>query len=188
MVVRSLVSVDDDESVRESLPDLLTEFSFAAEAFSSAEEFLASDYVGQTRCLILDIAMPGMTGLDPQRELTRRRQEGVVGSRAQSSAGDATAAPAPGLIRQRPAKSRRDDGRRDEPHGGVEQVCAPVADGSPGSVGQSRLRHRTEAVSGFAITEATPTSRGAPLRRPTRAPGRGGTCRGRRTAAPAPPP
>src|SRR3981189_2567690 len=76
MVIRSLVSVlDDDESVRESLPDLLREFGFAAQAFSSAEEFLASDCVGQTRCLILDIAMPGMTGPDLQRELALRRQE-----------------------------------------------------------------------------------------------------------------
>jgi FixJ family two-component response regulator len=73
---RSLVSViDDDESVRESLPDLLREFGFAARAFSSAEEFLASDCVGQTRCLILDIAMPGMTGPDLQQELKLRRQE-----------------------------------------------------------------------------------------------------------------
>ena len=73
MVKRSLVSVvDDDESVRESLPDLLREFGFAVQAFSSAEEFLASDCVGQTRCLILDIAMPGMTGPDLQRELTLR--------------------------------------------------------------------------------------------------------------------
>jgi len=76
MVRRSLVSVvDDDESVRESLPDLLRELGFAAHAFSSAEEFLTSDYVDQTRCLILDIAMPGMTGLDLQRELKLRRQE-----------------------------------------------------------------------------------------------------------------
>ena len=66
--------VDDDESVRESLPDLLRELGFAVEAFSSAEEFLASDRVSETRCLILDIAMPGMSGLDLQRELTRRRQ------------------------------------------------------------------------------------------------------------------
>ena len=51
-------------SVRESLPDLLREFGFAVQAFSSAEEFLASDYVAQTRCLILDIAMPGMSGPD----------------------------------------------------------------------------------------------------------------------------
>ncbi|MGH8656034.1 MAG: response regulator [Gammaproteobacteria bacterium] len=76
MVMRPLISVvDDDESVRESLPDLLREFGFAAQAFSSAEEFLASDCVRQTRCLILDIAMPGMTGPDLQRELTRLRQE-----------------------------------------------------------------------------------------------------------------
>jgi FixJ family two-component response regulator len=74
--IHSLISVvDDDESVRESLPDLLREFGFAARAFSSAEEFLASDCVGQTGCLILDIAMPGMTGPELQRELTLRRQE-----------------------------------------------------------------------------------------------------------------
>ena len=79
MAQKSLVTiVDDDESVRESLPDLLREFGFVAEAFSSAEEFLASDAVGQTRCLILDIAMPGMTGYDLQRELTRRRHETPV--------------------------------------------------------------------------------------------------------------
>jgi FixJ family two-component response regulator len=76
MVIRLLVTVvDDDESVRESLPDLLREFGFAVQAFSSAEEFLASDYVGQTKCLILDIAMPGMSGPDLQRELALRRHE-----------------------------------------------------------------------------------------------------------------
>ena len=73
---RSLVTVvDDDESIRESLPDLLREFGFEAQAFASAEEFLTSEYVDQTRCLILDVAMPGMTGPDLQRELTLRRQE-----------------------------------------------------------------------------------------------------------------
>ena len=66
--------VDNDESVRESLPDLLKQFGFAARAFSSAQEFLASDCVDQTRCLLLDVAMPGMTGPDLQRELIRRRQ------------------------------------------------------------------------------------------------------------------
>ncbi len=73
-VKRPLISVvDDDELVRESLPDLLWEFGFAVRAFASAKEFLASDCVGETRCLILDIAMPGMTGPDLQRELMRRR-------------------------------------------------------------------------------------------------------------------
>ena len=76
MVTRLLVSVvDDDESVRESLPDLLRELGFEVQAFSSAEEFLASDFVGRTKCLILDVAMPGMSGPDLQRELTLRRQE-----------------------------------------------------------------------------------------------------------------
>ena len=70
----SLVSVvDDDESVRESLPDLLKEFGFAASTFSSAEEFLASGCRPQTRCLILDVAVPGMTGPELQQELIRRR-------------------------------------------------------------------------------------------------------------------
>ena len=73
---RSLVSVvDDDESVRESLPDLIRQFGFDAEAFASAEAFLASDVVSETSCLLLDIAMPGMSGPELQRELTRRRQE-----------------------------------------------------------------------------------------------------------------
>jgi len=67
--------IDDDESVRESLPDLLTEFGFAARAFSSAEEFLASDSVSKARCLILDIAMPGMSGPELQQELKRQGHE-----------------------------------------------------------------------------------------------------------------
>jgi FixJ family two-component response regulator len=73
---RSLVSVvDDDQSVRESLPDLLRQFGLAAQAFSSAEAFLASDVVNETSCLLLDVAMPGMSGPDLQRELTRRRRK-----------------------------------------------------------------------------------------------------------------
>jgi FixJ family two-component response regulator len=72
---RPLISVvDDDESVRESLPDLLREFGFEAQTFSSAEEFLASEAVADTNCLVLDVAMPGMTGPDLQRELRLREQ------------------------------------------------------------------------------------------------------------------
>jgi len=73
--LRLLVSVvDDDQSVRESLPDMLREFGYAVRAFSSAGEFLESDCIAQTRCLILDVAMPGMTGPELQRELAFRRQ------------------------------------------------------------------------------------------------------------------
>ena len=73
---RALISVvDDDESVRESLPDLLKEFGFEPNAFSSAAEFLSSDSVNQTECLILDIAMPNMSGFDLQRELQLRGQK-----------------------------------------------------------------------------------------------------------------
>jgi FixJ family two-component response regulator len=54
------------------LPDLLREFGFAAQAFSSAQEFLSSDYLDETKCLVLDVAMPGMSGLDLQEELKRR--------------------------------------------------------------------------------------------------------------------
>ena len=64
--------VDDDESVRESLPDLLGEFGFEARAFPSAEKFLVSNSVGQANCLLLDIAMPGMTGFELQQELKVR--------------------------------------------------------------------------------------------------------------------
>ena len=72
---RSLVAVvDDDESIRESLPDLLNEFGFASLTFASAEEFLASGCVEQAGCLVLDVVMPGMTGPELQEELSRRRQ------------------------------------------------------------------------------------------------------------------
>jgi FixJ family two-component response regulator len=67
--------VDDDESVRESVPDLIREFGFAARAFSSAEEFLSSGSVDETSCLILDIAMPGMSGPELHEELKRRGEK-----------------------------------------------------------------------------------------------------------------
>lgn len=76
-MVKSLVVsiIDDDESVRESLPDLVRQFGFTAQAFSSAEAFLASDFVSETRCLVLDITLPGMSGPNLQRELVSRRQD-----------------------------------------------------------------------------------------------------------------
>lgn len=74
-VPSSLVSVvDDDESVRESLPDLLKQFGFAVRAFSSAEDFLSSDCLDETDCLIADVAMPGMSGPELYRELRQRQR------------------------------------------------------------------------------------------------------------------
>ena len=68
-----LVSVvDDDCSIREALPDLLRELGFSAESFASGEAYLASSALGRSACLILDVAMPGMSGPQLQRELTRR--------------------------------------------------------------------------------------------------------------------
>jgi FixJ family two-component response regulator len=76
MKAGNLVSVvDDDVSVRESLPDLLRSFDFEVASFASAEAFLASDSINRTGCLILDIAMPGMTGPQLQDELIRRHND-----------------------------------------------------------------------------------------------------------------
>jgi FixJ family two-component response regulator len=66
--------VDDDESVRESLPDLLGEFDFRAEAFASAEDRLASGMLEQTHYLLLDVAMLGMSGPALQQEMAHRRR------------------------------------------------------------------------------------------------------------------
>jgi FixJ family two-component response regulator len=75
VVARTLVSVvDDDESVRESLPDLLRSFGLEAQPFASAEEFLASDALDRTGCLILDVSMPGMSGPELQQELARMKR------------------------------------------------------------------------------------------------------------------
>jgi FixJ family two-component response regulator len=76
MTSNKLVSVvDDDESVRESLPDLLRSFGLKVDAFASAEAFLASDSLARTECLILDVAMPRMTGPELQQELARRKRD-----------------------------------------------------------------------------------------------------------------
>ena len=73
MNARPLVSlVDDSESVRESLPDLLRHVGFDVAAFDSAEAFLASDALDRTNCLLLDVGLPGMSGPDLQRVLSDR--------------------------------------------------------------------------------------------------------------------
>jgi FixJ family two-component response regulator len=64
--------VDDDESVRESLPGLLQELGFAAKAFASADEFLAFKDMSRTQCLLLDVCMPGISGPELQQELVAR--------------------------------------------------------------------------------------------------------------------
>lgn len=73
MLIGLLVSViDDDQAVQESLPDLLRQLGYTVQVFFSAEQFLGSDWIGETRCLILDIALPGMSGPQLQQELQRR--------------------------------------------------------------------------------------------------------------------
>jgi FixJ family two-component response regulator len=74
MAVRSgrrlITIVDDDEDVREAIRELMRAMGFAAEAFSSAEGFLHSGHVSRTACLIADVNMPGMSGLDLYYRLT----------------------------------------------------------------------------------------------------------------------
>jgi FixJ family two-component response regulator len=74
MQQRSLISVvDDDVSLRESLPDLLQTLGFTALPFASAEEFLESPALADTQCLILDVSLPAMSGPELQTELSRRQ-------------------------------------------------------------------------------------------------------------------
>jgi len=74
-MARELISVvDDDPLVRQTLPDVLRELGFAVAAFPSALEFLASGRVAETRCLLLDVVMPGMSGYALQHELQRLGQ------------------------------------------------------------------------------------------------------------------
>jgi two-component system response regulator FixJ len=65
--------VDDDDDVRESMRALLEASGFAAETFNSAGHFLGSDWEGRSGCLIADVRMPDMDGLELQEELVRRK-------------------------------------------------------------------------------------------------------------------
>ena len=64
-----VVVVDDDQSVQSALKDLMESAGLSAGRFGSAEEFLASGQLNQTGCLVLDIRMPGMSGLELQAKL-----------------------------------------------------------------------------------------------------------------------
>jgi FixJ family two-component response regulator len=75
VAVHLLSVVDDDESVREALSGLLRSLGFAVSAFASAEEFLASDQLASADCLILDVRMPGMGGIELQRQLVAGHYE-----------------------------------------------------------------------------------------------------------------
>jgi FixJ family two-component response regulator len=73
MAGQSVVSiVDDDTSVRVATSRLLKLYGFIVHAFASAEEFLRSKHLDETRCLVTDIRMPGMSGIELQNELKRR--------------------------------------------------------------------------------------------------------------------
>jgi FixJ family two-component response regulator len=72
---RLIAVVDDNESIRESLTGLFRSLGFQVKAFGSAELFLASDALKHAECLILDVRMPGMDGLDLQLRLN------AIGSR-----------------------------------------------------------------------------------------------------------
>jgi FixJ family two-component response regulator len=61
--------VDDDDAVRNSLDDLIRSIGFGTQGFSSADAFLSSNQARDTACLILDVRMPGMNGIDLQRQI-----------------------------------------------------------------------------------------------------------------------
>ena len=75
MAVHLISIVDDDESVREAVCGLLRSVGFAVNAFASAEEFLASDQLRSADCLVLDVRMPGMGGIELQRQLVANHYE-----------------------------------------------------------------------------------------------------------------
>jgi len=64
--------VDDDQSVRTNLARLMRSAGFSAQTFASAEEFLASAYTTEPGCLLLDVTLPGLSGLQLQAELNNR--------------------------------------------------------------------------------------------------------------------
>ena len=92
--------VDDDASVRRSTRRLLRSSGFRAEAFASAEEFLDSQSAAKTACLILDLRMPGMNGLELQRCLSHNGDRvPIIFLSAQASEEDERSALSAGAVR-----------------------------------------------------------------------------------------
>jgi FixJ family two-component response regulator len=76
VAIPELISiVDDDESVRQGLGRLLTSVGFAVKTFASADEYLSADQLEKANCLLLDIRMPGMSGIELQRQLVANHSE-----------------------------------------------------------------------------------------------------------------
>ena len=71
---RLIAIVDDDESVREALKSLMRSVGFRVETFASAEDFLQADCLPATECLLLDLRLPGISGLELQRQLGAARR------------------------------------------------------------------------------------------------------------------
>ena len=74
-----VIIVDDDESVRRAARRLIKSYGFPVETFASADDFLASGRLSETACLVLDVQMPGLNGLELQAWLPR-----AIGSRSSS--------------------------------------------------------------------------------------------------------
>lgn len=72
---RRISIVDDDESIREALKSLMRSIRFQAEAYASAEDFLASEHCDDTACLILDVYLPGMSGFELQNRLNLEQRD-----------------------------------------------------------------------------------------------------------------
>ncbi len=86
---RSVSVVDDEESIREAIDALLRSVGFQVAAFASAEEFLGSEALGRTACLILDLRIPGMDGLQLQQRLRLDGHEvSIISLTANESADD----------------------------------------------------------------------------------------------------
>jgi FixJ family two-component response regulator len=76
--MRLISIVDDDVTVREATADLINALGYAASTFASAEQFLNSDKIDETDCLITDLQMPGMDGLSLQSRLLKEGRKTPV--------------------------------------------------------------------------------------------------------------